>query len=171
MFLATLYRTPLPLYHYYCWGTRVQSAECRMQWTVKHWRTRYKKASTVDIEKLNPTVSFHAGAARASHGFTEKSRRMVRWSLCTMVLASPVHTGITGIDIHPILTHIFWHAFLKVSTDKAVSSGSCSSELLVLLMGSFIQAHHSRSLWANWIIWKQHTPYNVQPVCFGWIGL
>jgi hypothetical protein len=33
--------------------------------------------STVDIEKLNLTVSFHAGAARASHGFTEKSRRPV----------------------------------------------------------------------------------------------
>jgi hypothetical protein len=28
-----------------------------------------KKASTVDIEELNPAFYFHAGAARASHGF------------------------------------------------------------------------------------------------------
>jgi len=119
--------------------------ECRMQWTVKHWRTRYKKVSTVDIEKLNLTVSFHAGAARASHGFTEKSRRPVRWSLCTMVLASPVHTGITGIDIHLILTHVFWHAFLKVSTDKAVSSGSCSS-VLNLIFWCCLWAHLFRHI-------------------------
>lgn len=61
--------------------------------------------------------------------------------------------------IHPIVPYnsrIL--ACIQVSTDKAVSSGSCSSELNLafwcLLMDSFIQAHHSRSLWANWIIWK-----------------
>jgi hypothetical protein len=97
------------------------STVCRVQWTVKHWRTRYRKASTVDIEKLNPDFLFMRELPELH---MVSLWRPVRRSLFTMVHASlhvaahlqrvgkagaacsHAQTGIISIGIHPILTHV-----------------------------------------------------------------
>lgn len=77
---SSLYRTLLHLYNYYSWGWGNQSAECSELWSIGgHGQPSTLRNWTLPFRFTRELPELHMVTLR----------RPARWSLCTMVHASP----------------------------------------------------------------------------------